>query len=111
SKHARHREIAMTFKCATVSFAVAALLLAAQSALAAGARGAVQGIVRDAAGQPGLGAFVKVRNVRARLTVMVISQTQGRFEAADLPAGQYTVQGVGGAFQSAVSAPVSVTAG
>jgi streptogramin lyase len=41
---------------------------------------------------------------------MVPSQDGGKFEAKDLPVGQYTVQGVGGNFQSNVSAPVSVTA-
>src|SRR6476620_10724781 len=105
------RESAMIFKSAITSLAVATLLLAAQSAQAAGDRGSVQGTVRNAAGQPVVGAFVKLRNGEARLTFMVISQAQGRFEAGDLPAGRYTVQGVGGLFQSAVSAPLSVTAG
>src|SRR5258708_26083120 len=54
--------------------------------------------------------MVRLKNEERRLTFMVPSQDQGRFEAKDLPVGKYTVQGVGGGFQSAVSAPVSVTA-
>ena len=42
---------------------------------------------------------------------MVISQAQGRYDAAGLPAGQYVVQGVGAGFQSNVSAPVDVVEG
>ena len=57
--------------------------------------------VSDASGQPIAGAFVKLKNDERRLTFMVISQGQGRFEAKDLPPGTYRVQGVGGGYQSA----------
>ena len=91
--------------------ATAALLIAASAAQAANDRGAVQGVVNDASGQPVVGAFVKLKNAERRLTFMVISQDNGQFRADDLPAGQYVVQGVGGDFQSDVSAPLSVAAG
>ena len=55
--------------------------------------------------------MVRVHNPEKGITFMVVSQDQGRFEAKDLPVGQYTVQGVGGGFQSNPSAPVSVTVG
>jgi streptogramin lyase len=71
----------------------------------------VQGVVNDAAGKPVIGAMVKLKNAERRLTFMVPSQEAGRFDAKDLPVGQYTVQAVGGGFQSNVSAPVSVTVG
>src|SRR6266700_6875784 len=93
-----------------VGIAAGAALVAVQSAQAADERGSVQGVVTNASGQPVTGAFVKLKNAERRLTFMVPSQDQGRFEAKDLPVGQYTVQGVGGGFQSNVSAPVSVTA-
>jgi len=93
-----------------VGIAAGIALIAAQSAWAADERGSVQGVVNDAAGKPVTGALVKLKNAERRLTFMVPSQDQGRFEAKDLPVGQYTVQGVGGGFQSGVSAPVSVTA-
>jgi hypothetical protein len=39
---------------------------------------------------------VKLKNDQKRLTFMVVSREQGRFEAKDLPPGSYRVQGVGG---------------
>jgi virginiamycin B lyase len=93
-----------------VGIAAGVALIASQSAWAADERGSVQGVVNDASGKPVIGAMVKLKNDERRLTFMVPSQDQGRFEAKDLPVGRYTVQGVGGGFQSAVSAPVAVTA-
>jgi streptogramin lyase len=93
-----------------VGVAAGIMLIASQSAFAADDRGSVQGVVNDASGKPVVGAMVKLKNAERRLTFMVPSQDQGRFEAKDLPVGQYTVQGVGGAFQSGVSAAISVTA-
>ncbi|HLH96310.1 MAG TPA: carboxypeptidase regulatory-like domain-containing protein [Xanthobacteraceae bacterium] len=87
------------------------LLIATQPLRAADDRGAVQGVVTNAAGQGVTGAMVKLKNADKRLTFMVISQDGGRYEAKDLPVGKYTVQGVGGMFQSDVSAPVTVTVG
>jgi streptogramin lyase len=91
----------------------AAMLIGAQSAQgvnAADDRGSLQGIVSDAAGRGVAGAFVKLRNAEKRLTFMVISRAEGRFEANDLPAGRWVAQSVGGDRQSPVSAPVGVTA-
>src|SRR5438477_10329718 len=79
--------------------AAGAVLFAAQSVLAADG-GNVQGVVSDATGKPVAGAFVKLKNDEKRLTFMVVSREQGRFDAKDLPPGKYRVQGVGGGFQS-----------
>src|SRR5207253_7133045 len=57
------------------------------------------------------GAFVKLYNADRRLTMMVISQAQGKYTANNLPAGKYVVQGIGGEFQSQQSAPLDVAAG
>jgi virginiamycin B lyase len=89
----------------------AGALLAAGAARAADDRGSVQGVVNDAAGKPVSGAMVRLKNADRRLAFMVVSQDQGRFQAGDLPPGQYTVQGIGGGFESAVSAPLAVAAG
>jgi virginiamycin B lyase len=91
--------------------AFAAALVATSAVQAANDRGSVQGVVNDASGQPVAGAFVKLKNAERRLTFLVISQDKGEFRANDLPTGQYVVQGVGGNFQSDVSAPLSVAAG
>jgi streptogramin lyase len=77
-------------------------------ATAAGHSGVIEGIVRDANGEPVAGAFVKVKNEERRLTFLHISEEGGRYNAFKLPAGQYTVQAVGGDFESAWSTPVSI---
>ncbi len=81
------------------------------AATAPGHAGLVQGTVTDAAGDSVAGAFVKLHNANGRLSFMVISQQDGRYTADKLPAGSYTVQAVGGDFESAWCAPVSVSNG
>src|SRR5262249_11398245 len=60
---------------------------------------------------PVTGAFVKLKNAERRLTFMVISQGQGRFEAKDLPVGKYAVQGVGAGYESDWFTNVTVITG
>jgi streptogramin lyase len=74
----------------------------------AGHSGVIEGVVRDANGEPVAGAYVKLRNDERRLTFMHISQEGGRYTAIKLPEGSYTVQAVGGSFESAWSAPVEI---
>jgi virginiamycin B lyase len=73
-------------------------------------QGVLQGVVKDGNGAPVAGAFVKMKNAERRLTFMVISQAQGRY-TANVPAGKYVVQGVGGDYQSALSAQKDVSGG
>src|SRR5258705_10370452 len=103
----------MTFQHVTrhLALGLAAALMGVSHARAADDRGSVQGVVNDASGQPVAGAFVKLKNADRRLTFMVISRAEGRFEAKDLPPGLYKVQGVGVGFESDGLANVSVTAG
>jgi virginiamycin B lyase len=89
----------------------AALCALATAARAADDRGVVQGVVSGAAGQPVAGAMVKLTNAERHLTFMVVSREQGRFDANDLPPGQYVVQGIGGGFESSKSAAVTVQGG
>lgn len=97
----------------SVAFVVVAavVLLISQLAWAGENNGIIQGVVKDSAGKPVSGAFVKLKNDSRRLEFMVISQSQGRYTASDLPAGEYTVQGVGNGFQSVWSAPVNAAPG
>jgi len=88
----------------------AAVLVVASSAQAQ-LSGSVQGVVNDASGRPVAGAFVKLKNDQRRLTFMVISKEQGRFDIKDLPPGTYRVQGVGADVQSDWFSDVNVTAG
>src|ERR1700730_9273669 len=95
----------------TFIFATALLLLCSQFVGAAENSSVVEGVVQDASGKPVTGAFVKLKNNERHLEFLVISQALGRYSAKDLPAGQYVIQGVGGGFQSNVSAPVEVAEG
>ena len=103
-----HRELSRT-----VVGLVAAVMFVSVCASSAGAAysGVVEGVVKNSSGQPVAGAFVKLKNEQRRLTFMVISQAQGRYTADRLPAGKYSVQGVGSGFQSGWSAPVDVVEG
>src|SRR5258708_7067753 len=82
---------------------VASAILCAGGLPAADNGGSIQGVVKNASGEPVSGAFVKLKNPDRRLTFMVISQAQGRYTANNLPAGKNSVQRVGGYFQSEIS--------
>jgi streptogramin lyase len=71
--------------------------------------GVIEGVVRDASGNPVAGAYVKLRNDARRLLFMHISQDGGNYTAIKLPPGNYSVQAVGGDFESDWSAPVKIT--
>jgi len=86
-------------------------LLCPQPIQAQDRAGTLQGVINDGKGVPVAGAFVKMHNAERRLTFMVISQEQGRYSVNTLPSGKYTVQGVGGDFQSERSAPADVASG
>ncbi len=90
--------------------APAALLVSVQSGKAEEFTGSVQGMVKSASGQALPGAYVKLTNAERRLTFMVITQAQGRYSVKNLPAGNYTVQGIGNGSQSSIT-PVALTAG
>jgi virginiamycin B lyase len=95
----------------TVIFAALFVFICSGLAMAAENTSAIEGIVQDASGKPVTGAFVKLKNNERHLEFMVISQALGHYTASNLPAGQYMIQGVGGGYQSSVSAQVDVAAG
>ena len=88
---------------------IAGTLLSALSAYSQNPDGSLQGVVKDSQGAPVTGAFVKIKNSERRLTIMVVSQPQGRFSISALPSGKYIAQAIGGEFQSELSAPVEVS--
>src|SRR5207302_6611340 len=67
-------------------------MVSATSVRAADNLGMLQGVVKDAAGAPVAGAFVKMKNAERRLTFMVVSRAQGRY-SANVPTGKYVIQG------------------
>jgi virginiamycin B lyase len=92
------------------AIAAGVLLVGVHSVGAADFAGSVQGVVKNASGQALSGAYVKLINPERRLTFMVVSQTDGRYTMNNLPAGDYTVQGIGNGFQSKLT-PVTLTDG
>src|SRR5712671_3604692 len=90
--------------------ATVGLFVSVHSIRAADFDGSVQGVVKSASGQALPGADVKLINPERRLTYMVVSQAQGRYEMNNLPPGDYTVQGIGNGFQSKLT-PVALTPG
>src|SRR5215831_21419057 len=88
----------------------AALIVSVHSIGAADFAGSVQGVVKSASGQALPGAYVKLINPERRLTFMVVSRSQGRYTMNNLPAGDYTVQGIGDGFESKPT-PVTLTPG
>jgi streptogramin lyase len=97
----------MTLRHLAIGVAASALLFASQAAHAVPNPATIEGIVKNAAGQPVSGAYVRLKNTDGRLTFLVASQAGGKFTAGDLPAGEYTIQAIGGGFTSAVSQPVT----
>ena len=71
----------------------------------------VSGVVQNASGQPVEGALVRVRSADLGLTFMVVSQAQGRYSTPNLLPGKYTVEGIGGDYQSNPVGPVEVRSG
>ena len=52
----------------------------------------ITGTVKGEAGAPFQGAFVEAQNVKTKITVIVLSNSQGRYHIDNLPAGDYRVQ-------------------
>jgi len=100
----------MTLRHLAIGVAASALMLAAQSAYAVPNAGTIEGIVKNASGQPVSGAYVRLKNTDGRLTFLVASQAGGKFTAGDLPPGQYVIQSIGGGFTSAATQPINVDA-
>src|SRR5579884_927296 len=111
SKRRKSMALASITRGLATGVAATALMLCVQPASAGENFGSLQGMVKNAAGQPVSGAFVRLKNADKRLTFMVISQNGGTFTANDLPAGNYTVQAIEGKNQSAISAAVAVATG
>src|ERR1700686_744326 len=51
----------------------------------------ITGTVNGADGSPFQGAFVEAQNAKTKITVIVLSDTQGRYRIPDLAAGDYRV--------------------
>jgi hypothetical protein len=52
----------------------------------------ITGTVSGVDGAPFQGAFVEAQNAQTKITVIVLSNHEGRYRIPDLPAGDYRVQ-------------------
>ncbi len=94
----------------SVVFIAAVVFFYAPIRTLADTAGVIEGVVKNASGQPLAGAYVRVHNSEKHLTFMVVSQAQGHYSVKNLPPGKYTVQSIGNGFQSAAD-PVDVASG
>src|SRR6267143_1955463 len=52
----------------------------------------ITGTVKGVDGAPSQGAFVEAQNTKTKITVIVLSDTQGHYRVENLPGGEYRVQ-------------------
>src|ERR1700737_3234203 len=72
-----------------LTVSLAALLLT--SVGHAASAGIISGTVKGPDGAPFRAAFVRVQNMKTKMTMMVLSDNQGRYSTEKLPAGTYEV--------------------
>ncbi len=104
----RHIEFVKGLRGTGVLVIVLVLLASICMPLEAQNRNVISGVVRNASGETVEGALVRVRSAELSLTFMVVSQAEGRYRTPDLLPGKYTVEGIGGNFQSSPGTPVEV---
>jgi hypothetical protein len=71
--------------------------------------GTITGTVKNADGTPFRAAFVRVQNTKTRMTMMVVSDRQGRYFTDELAPGAYQVWATSVGYKSEPSRRVSVT--
>jgi len=104
----RHIEFAKGNRGAAMLVTVLVILASSRLPLEAQNRNVISGVVQNASGEPVEGALVRVRGAELGLTFMVVSQAQGRYSTPNLLPGKYTVEGIGGDYQSNPAGPVEV---
>jgi virginiamycin B lyase len=67
------------------------LTLLLTSVVHAAPGGTISGVVRDQDGAPFRAAFVRAQNVKTKMVMMVLSDSQGKYRTDALPAGTYEV--------------------
>src|SRR6202142_3044281 len=70
----------------------------------------ITGIVTGPDGAPFRGAFVEARNIKMRMTVIVLSDNKGRYRLEKLPAGEYRVQIAATGYQATPRTSVNLSA-
>lgn len=86
--------------------AVAALLIFLSSACYGAT---ITGTVKGPDGAPAMGVFVEAQNTKTKIAYIVLSDSQGHYRVADLPAGDYKVTTKAAGFRSDPPPPVALT--
>src|SRR6516162_7408586 len=71
----------------------------------------ISGTVKNSAGAPFRGAFVRARNVKTAMTINVLSDGQGRYRVQNLPSGDYEIRATAIGYKDGVRSGVKVAAG
>ena len=87
------------------------ILLSASVALAQLTTGTISGTVMDASGAAVPGAAIVITNVNTGITRNTTSGPAGRYEAPNLPIGQYEVRASLTGFQTSIRAGIELTVG
>ena len=71
----------------------------------------ISGTVKDPAGAPFQGAFVRAQNAKTKITTIVLSDRQGRYRAESLPPGEYQVRATAVGYKEDLRGSVQIAAG
>src|SRR2546425_11259752 len=71
--------------------------------------GGISGVIKGADGAPFRAAFVRAQNVKTKMTMMVLSDNQGKYWTDKLPAGTYEVWATATGYKSDPARRADVT--
>src|SRR6266851_4913522 len=76
-----------------------------------GSDATISGVVKDPAGAPFRGAFVRAQNVQSKITVNVMSDDQGHYRILNLPPGEYQIRVTAAGYKADPRPAVKLAAG
>src|SRR5207245_11543864 len=82
----------------------AAMLGGVRAAMTAPPTGTIEGVAKDAQGQPIPGVRLTLRAATGRIARRATSRPDGRYRFADIAAGDYSISGAKGGFATATAA-------
>jgi len=71
----------------------------------------ISGTVKGPGGAPFQGAFVRAQNAKTKITTIVLSDSQGRYRAQNLPPGEYQVRATAVGYKDDSRSGVQIAAG
>jgi len=87
------------------------IFIAASACAYGAADGNISGVVKNPAGAPFRGAFVQAQNTQSKITVDVMSDSQGRYRIPNLAPGEYQVRASATGFKADPRTGVKLAAG